>query len=432
MKKIFMLLASCLFFGCIMAQPANNQPRNRHKTGDNMLKSNHSLRIFNEPHHRVGLHGNNYSDAVVKYRLDSVIIKYDEMLTGNYTNGEKGEYFYNEDYQLISTQQKSWSGIWIDSWKDDYYYNQMGLSDSVLSYEYTGGQWQQYFKEKRTYNPDSTLQSLTYYNWDWTSFVPSQKVEYQYTGDSIVENWYTYENGWINDYIVTFYLTDDRITSEISKSIYATGQMQNEYKADYLYYANGDLQERLVSYWEESSWTIPLEKESYTYDSFNNLEQYSWSMLGENGWEVGEETLPEYNNQFTRDDLIIPAGMDEEIFFRHMLTRSVDNSYDMGELQFSIEINPYYTPVIVEKAKNMLTLQSTVFPNPATDNITIRWDAPVSEAKLTVYNQVGSHVTAFNITNNTTIPTAGLKPGLYLYTLTGEKGVNGSGKFVVK
>lgn len=369
---------------------------------------------------------------MVKYRLDSVIIKYDEMLTGNYTNGEKGEYFYNESFQLTGTLQKSWSGVWMESWKDDYFYNQMGLTDSVLSYEYSVGQWQQCYKDQWTYNADSSVQSLTYYDWGWTTFVPSQKVEYLYSDDSIVENWYTYENGWINDYIVTYYLTDDRITSELCLSTYATGQMENEYKADYLYYDNGDLKDRLVSWWEESSWTILLEKESYTYDSFNNLAEYTWSMLGENGWEVGDETLPEYNNQFTRDDLIIPAGMDEEIYFRHMLTRSVNNSYDMGELQFSIEINPYYTPVVVEKAKNMLTLESSVFPNPATDNITIRWDAPVPEAKLTVYNPAGLRVTAFDISNNTTIPTTALKPGLYLYTLTGDKGVNGSGKFVVK
>jgi hypothetical protein len=50
-----------------------------------------------------------------------MIIKYDEMLTGNYTNGEKGMYFYNDDFQLTRYLQKSWSGEWLDSWKTDYF-----------------------------------------------------------------------------------------------------------------------------------------------------------------------------------------------------------------------------------------------------------------------------------------------------------------------
>ncbi len=430
MKKIFTSVALCLFCGNIIAQ-STIIPIHSGRKSDKKLKPGHSRGVVHQPGYQKQSQ-KMYADNVVKYRLDSMIIKYDEMLTGNYTNGEKGMYFYNDDFQLTGTLQKSWYGEWLDSWKDDYTYNVMGLNDSIVSYAYNEGQWQQIFIETRTYYPDSALQSKVYYNWNWTTFVPSQKVDYQYTGSTIVENWFSYENGWINDYIVTYYLTDGRITSELCKSIYATGQMENDYKADYVYYANGELKDRLVSYWEDAAWSIPMEKESYTYDGYDNIAVYTWSFYGEDGWEVVDEWLPEYNNLYTRDDLIIPEGMEDEIYFRHMLTRMVDNSYNMGELGFSMELNPYYTPVIVEKANNMLTMQSSVFPNPATDNITIRWDAPVSSAKLTIYSPTGAALTTYAITNNTTIPFTTLKPGLYMYTLSGNNGAIGNGKFIVK
>lgn len=431
MKKIFMLLALCLFCGSIFAQSSIIQPRHGNKSKDNKLKPGHSRGLFHQPGHQVHSH-KMYADPVVKYRLDTMIVKYDEMLTGNYTNGEKAICSYNDDFQLTGTLQQSWYGLWLDYWKTDFSYNQMGLNDTLTEYEYTQNHWQQAFKETRTYNPDSTLQSEIYYNWNWTTFVPSQKIEYQYTGSTIIENWFSYENVWVNDYIVTYYLTDGRITSELCQSIYATGNMENDYKADYLYYANGDLKDRLVSYWEGSSWSIPMEKESYTYDTYNNVDEYTWSILGEEGWEIVDETLPEYNNDYTRDDLIIPDMMDDEIFFRHMLTRRVDNSFDMGELEFSVEFTLYYTPVVIEKAKNILTLPSSVFPNPATENITIRWDAPASSAKLTIYSSTGAAVASHDITNNTIIPFTDLKPGLYMYTLTGNDGTMGNGKFLVR
>lgn len=425
-------MALCLFIGTTYAQHSAFQMRHRHQAENNKMKPGYSQRIFQQTGYPVMHQGKMYNDPMVKYRLDTLLIKYDETGTGNYINGEKGIYFYDDDFQLTGTLQKSWYGTWVDTYKDDFSHNQMGLIDSILSYEFTGGQWQQYYLETRIYNPDSTLQAITYFDWNWTNFVPSQKTEYQYTGSTIVENNYGYDNGWVNDFITTYYLTDGRITSELCKSIYNTGHMDNYYKADYFYYAGGDLKDRLVSWWEESSWTVPIEKESYTYDSFNNLQQYTWSIFGEQGWEILDQSLPEYNNQYTREDLILPIDLDEELYFRHMMTRRVDNYYDMGDLESSIEFTTFYTPVTVEKARNILSLQSSAFPNPATDHITISWNGQPASAKLTIYSPTGTPVSASEITNNTTIPVTSLKPGLYLYNLTGEDGSLGNGKFVVK
>jgi len=425
-------MALCLFIGTTYAQHSAFKMKPRLKVEANKKKPGYSQRIFGQTGYPAVHQGKMYNDPVVKYRLDTLLIKYDETGTGNYINGEKGIYFYNDDFQLTSVLQKSWNGTWFDTWKNDFSYNEIGLNDSLIIYEYIDDHWQQAFMEIRTYNPDSSLQTETYYNWEWARFVPSQKMEYQYTANTIIENWFSYDNGWINDYIVTYYLTDGRITSELCQSTYATGQMQNDYKADYLYYANGDLKDRLVSYWDETSWTVPMEKESYTYDSENNLDNYTWSTFGEEGWEILEQSLPEYNNQYTREDLIIPIDPEEEIYFRHMLTRRVENYYDMGDLSTTIEFTTFYTPVTVEKAKNILTLQSSAFPNPATDNITIKWDGPANSALLTIYNPTGSPVPTTEITNNTTIPVTSLKPGLYLYTLKGEDGSLGNGKFVVE
>jgi hypothetical protein len=78
-------------------------------------------------------------------------------------------------------------------------------------------------------------------------------------------------------------------------------------------------------------------------------------------------------------------------------------------------------------------LQFELYPNPATNEITVHWEFPMTEAiNLSIYNLVGQelHSQEIQASNSATIDVAKLSPGLYFCTLKSGKAKQ-SARFVV-
>lgn len=371
------------------------------------------------------------SEPVLKYRMDSMVIKLYDEYTGQYENNSLHKYIYNEDQQVISDIWCFWGLTWYDVFKEIYYYNANTQLDSTIHFG-SSPNWVPDNKTIFNYYPDGKLHTrINCYpgNNNWREI---DKLEYEYLVDTIIEyNYSKIEGIWMPQTKTIYEYTDGLISVETRLITDNDGGFINSFKNTYEY-QNGNLIKIFGTSTDYNYEWLPYHGSliDYIYDNSNNLESYAayYRMDETSEWILDFERNNSYDNQFEREDLIIPSTMDE-LNYRHMLVNSYENTYynDQTKVMFL----PRYNPVMVEKVKSILEMTANVYPNPTKDNITLSWEAPSKAAELSIFDNTGSLVNRFRINNNSTISVTDLSNGLHMYMLTSDGNVIGSGKFVV-
>ena len=369
------------------------------------------------------------SEPVLKYRMDSMVVKVYDEYSGIYQNNSLYKYTYNENQQLSTFIWCFWGLTWYDVYKEEYYYTNMQL-DSMTHY-YNPPAWNPDYKRTFNYFPDGKIQSKIFYTFENGNWTQEEKCEYIYNADTTIELYYYYNQElWepqtktIYEYAGGLLLIETRFITDYNGGFLNSQRLSYEYQNGNLIYISGtstDYNYEWLPY--------PTGKIEYLYDNSNNLEKYStyYRMDEFSEWVLDFERINSYDNQFTREDLIIPSTMDE-LNYRHMLVDSYENTYYN---ETKVMYVPKYNPVLIEKVKSIVEVSASIYPNPSEDYITISWKAPIKAAELSIYDITSSLVKRFQVSNNSAIPVADLSNGLHLYKLTNDGNVIGSGKFVV-
>lgn len=90
-----------------------------------------------------------------------------------------------------------------------------------------------------------------------------------------------------------------------------------------------------------------------------------------------------------------------------------DNNYGYGIPDFQLA----YTNALLANAEFGKTTFS-VYPNPASNQIAVNFPENISNAQITIYNNLGQSVLAKNVENNAVITLDNLNAGLYIYKIT--------------
>lgn len=369
--------------------------------------------------------------AIVKYRLDSVIIE-PQIPVDSYPEGTaKGIYTYNDDGLMSSLVQFEWYEQWIPTWKEDHYFNETNQTSMIISSEfYENDEWVAFLKEDFIYYPDGSLKTHLYSDWNFNGWKESFKWEYTYSGNTVIETKYQKDNNvWYPDNVIEYVYSNNVIVQETSTT---PGSNDYIYQADYIY-DNGNLSYKEIKYWMGDYWSVPMEKETCIYDEFNNASLYSYLSWNEetSAWDVNEQDQQMYNNEITFDELILPQFI-EELFFRHMLTGQTVTYLYEGEIEDGYTVTPFYNEVIIEKADNIPTGVTQIHPNPMSDKTTVSWDASNPEARMEIYSLTGTLVKSVNIRNHSTISLEDLPDGIYMILLRNDSKIIGNKKLIVK
>jgi hypothetical protein len=368
--------------------------------------------------------------AIVKYRLDSVIIEplipFESYIEGT----AKGIYIYNDDGMMSSLVQYEWYEEWIPTWKEDHFFNDINQTSMIISSEFWENDgWVAFLKEDLSYYPDGSLKTHLYSDWNFNGWKESFKWEYTYSGNTVYETKYNkMDNVWYAEYVTEYIYNNNLLAQEISRS---AGDNENIYQADY-FYNNGDLSYKEIRYWIDNQWSIPLNKETCDYDDFNNIDLYSYLTWNEetSAWDINEQDQQDYNNEITYDELILPQFI-EELFFNHMLTGQTVSYLYQGEIEDGYTVTPFYNEVIIEKAENIRTDVTQIHPNPVSDKATISWDGTTPVAHMEIYSLTGTLVKAMNIRNHSTISMDDLHEGIYMVLLRNDSTIIGYKKLIV-
>lgn len=403
-----------------------------------------------------------------KQKLDSIYYNY---IDGDETYTDYKDVFdYNVEGKVVEYNEfyYDFNFGWLNEWKEEYSYDESGNLALMISYFANDNEELQYYsKEDFEYNDNNqqTLHLISEWIESEQGWMPSFREEYFYDENSYdtmylfsgwnlaTESWdyyfkyriYYNENGNV-EYSLNYSwdgFDDTWILISKDENIYnSQGQLSTTFfyywnpelekfepsdKTSYEYDENGN--NILIVY---SVWNIDTEdwdakdKQVNTIDEYNNIaeqEYFNWNLDLEE-WVPVDDNYYSYNNNYTYEDLVLPFVYDYvEEFFNHMLTELWYQYWDQdtGEWIADEHVQLYYSPIIISSVNNLTENSAALlYPNPSTDEITIKLPDGTNKASIKLFDVQGRILMQQVIAGNNTINISTLKTGIYFYHIETE------------
>ncbi len=374
-----------------------------------------------------------FRSAGTKQGLDSLIGSFWDDDLGMWVPDFKEHHIYNADGLEEAYTGFGWdenSGDWVASIMEEYTYDaDNNLTESVSFY--WNGQWVPSDSTFFAYNADGQLVELQdfYWNEDSVSWIPIELETYTYNPDgtlNVVESDYWTGAAWIDNTQEVYTYDASGNLTEVNGLYWDGINWVTDEKMTLIYDADGRLVERLYQYWEEAlmQW-INDEKAEYMYDAFDNVEAEVSSFWDEfaMAWVPNSKLEQVHDNDYAFADLLLPQIFYEDgllYLFSHKLDQITVSGWD-GAWISSFRVDFYYSEYVFVSTSEPVAEELGVFPNPASDQISLQLPDDFTEGIFRVFDAQGRQVLVQELQGSGEISVAGLRSGLYFYTLGGDE-----------
>lgn len=345
------------------------------------------------------------------------------------------KYTYNDDMLLQAKKVLTVDGIqFIDSLSYDEFNNISRLA----TYQLLDNKWTHVSYIDYTYDENGNRLTRTNYNSFGTpNFTIGGIYNYFYDEDNKLTNWELYIGGTDLIQVCTLtYNADGKVIQEIGQNV-NWGNYENSYKIDYQYNPDGTLNIISNAYWSASSWK-DYTTDLFFYDEHKNCIRWDYKL----GTRVADRNEYDYDMEYTFDQLVMPVEPDEyldvaslvamnnKVTLKHWYTTN-DNT---GELAYVCDYIYDYDIIDYTSVSNLGFNADNVriFPNPASDLITIRGDNTII-SNIDVVDNAGKVVLQESNLNKgeTKLDVSSLKSGVYYIRALTSKGM-ATEKFIVQ
>jgi len=390
------------------------------------------------------------NSSTTKIRLDSVIITREPS-----GSREKIHYLYTPEgyntkcvhyYFITSTNQWEQSSIdsctydlngkltswFIDGGKNngdnmrEFTYDPLGNLSTAITYQRSisdGSKWDGIFKEVFTYDKSKNITTILKYN----------KV--------ITDEWFEAEKWDL------YFLPDGRIEKILG---YNCGGTYCDHSVDtvrFSYDATKNISfiiDKALLDWP-TPW-VEIMKNEYSYDF--NLNVITW--INSNAFEGDGILRPEWKSIFTTDnsirnqELILPYVFHDYSIERYLswslywnvlldfkINERINYNYNAGQSVLYNRIKYYYSDVNITGIEKTINQEVCVYPNPASDFITINFSRINEPAILEFYDSQGKMVMIDDLLPGKQISVKHLQRGFYIYKLSFQNTVE-TGKIILQ
>lgn len=390
-------------------------------------------------------------NALALQKLDSVIYQNYIVESETWHNQSKDEYLYNSELNNTAWIEYDWNvtgNTWQDTAKVELEYNSESRVNvmNIYSKDDTSGEFVLDVRSEAYYNPEGRLDSIIHFvvvsentleeegrqvyhynetgqlvQMDFTTIVEdeegeylqSMRIVYTYTNEGNMDtfSWYFADPEGDFLYSKTTYFYDESnklIASEDSTIGYVTSLFEPSLRTDIEYNAEGDVSTETFSFWyPEAEAYITEIKNEYTYTTTS----------------LSEVIFPSY--------LQFWGPVEESISYSHAVAEVVTH-YNMAGGWVPTERSLfYYSEGTATGTRELLEAQVLVYPNPATDNITLTWNN-YRQLMFEVYHMTGAKIIEKQVSSGMTVPVSNLTDGIYLFKLKKENQTVYSGKLIKK
>jgi hypothetical protein len=390
-------------------------------------------------------------NAVAVQTLDSIVYQEYDADAEDWVGVWKDEYRYNSELKNTSYVEKEWNGTtgkWEDIGRTELEFNENGQVSVMNIYapDETSGEIVLLNRMVAHYSPEGRLDSVLHYYADelevWN--VEATQIYHYNELDQLVQMDITSQEedeGEVYVQTMRFVYTYNSAGSMETSSIYFMDEDMEILFSEtrYMYDGSG----RLTSS-EDSAlnfFTFMVEKSSRTEYEYNASGDVSVETTFL--WDSDSETwIEDYKDDYSYSnlnysDVIFPSyfqfwGFNEEMTEMNKAISEIVSSDAMeGSWVNSERTLFYYSEGGSTGTNDLLQASYSVFPNPATDKVTFRWDSfePLS---LEIYHLTGARIAKRQITSGREVSISELNSGIYLYKLIKNNQTQFSGKLIKK
>jgi hypothetical protein len=310
------------------------------------------------------------------------------------------------------------SGELVRENKIEAYYNAGLQLDSVLHY-IAGLDETWVLETKQFYHYDEALRIIQMDMWmieeeEGEEIVTTMSFIYSYNASGMIESislYFAFEDEDILFSKTEYFYNDSGKISAIENSElnFSTFMLEKSSRTEYEYNTNGDVSTDIYfTRSEESGEWIPNEKDEYTYGNTS----------------FSEVVFPTYIHLY---------GVNEGSYnFSKIITEI--NTYEITDGEWDIygKTSFYYSSGTSTTAELTGQLIPVVYPNPATDAITFRWNRENELLTLEIYQITGARILEKTAISGVSVPISQLENGVYIYKLHNGQQTTHSGKLIKK
>ena len=454
MKKFTSLLIILLFASVVNAQETQRLRHKNEKMQEVLTRFSMHTKS-SSPNHSLLISGSRavavLKNAVARQKLDSVLYHEYVQESGVWQNLWKDEYQYDSGLKNTTWIEKEWdsgSETWtaVEKVNIDYtqdgkvnamdiytpdeitgeliylnrtvaYYSPEGLADSVIHYRYVVEplmNWEVEGKEIYHYNEAGQPERIEITSQEEDEegvyyLVMALVFTYNHAGQISALSMYIIDSELQLLFSESTYIYDDsgRLTAnEVSAMDFFTAEFGPVSRTGYEYNATGDVTVETFSSWDSATeeWYVE-QKSEYTYNQ----------ML------FSEVVFPSY--------LQFMGVYDQTETFSHVVSEIVTSSNNEGEWSLSDRTLFYYSEGTATGVADYTKAAVSVYPNPASDNITFRWNGDET-LRLEVYHITGAKAMELRVASGMKIPVSTLDEGVYVLKLLKDNQTIYAGKLV--
>ena len=456
MKRTFTLIIAILIAVSLMGQITKTSSHGHKKFKKQKeieaFESKKSIGINIKKHHRIINPVTSpkmfKSTQAIKQQLDSLIDQeYDEDLS-QWVNYGKDEFTYDADRNIAQYIYYEWyEDQWVGEMKFEFSHDANGKMTSGIVYDWNEyeSEWILGFKMEYTYNSNGEMAMETEYEWDenTSQWIPFYKLEITYDSNGNMTHEINFEwdestSQWIDIYKqeCTYDSNDNMILAVFYYWDEGTSDWVAEDKDEYTYDATGKITQYIYFYWDQntSDWEFSWKGE-YSFDANGNTTQeifFNW----DSQWLEEDKYVFTYDLSYNISDLIIPSSL----YFIPDNTESIINKpvdymyyyYNGDSWAESDKGTYYYSEQEVTAVSDISENHVKVYPNPATETITISLRDDLQQVSIDIIDIQGKIVMQQMILNNGQVFVKQLPKGIYFYRLSSNNKVIKTDKILIK
>jgi len=327
----------------------------------------------------------------------------------NWVNFRKTLTVYDASNNRTDLFYQNWDGAaWVDFWHLAQTYDANNNNTSMVASQYYDGSWHYDWQAISVFDASNNNTSILSQDWVGSAWVNTVWVTYTFDASNLMTN--MLRQNWIG----SVWVPSTQITALV-------------------YDINNNMISQLGQHWDDSVWTNTW-RGTYTYDGSNNMTGGTEQMWIDSTWvnaDLFTETYDVNNNKTSTFGLawndsvwvngyLYTYNFDSSSFkicntFRHW------NSTGTKVADGDSTHNYYHTSAGITES-TVPRKSYTIFPNPATDAVTLSIDPVINVAlTLTIYHVTGALVrTELLCQNQQQIDVGDLRDGLYIIEIKSQ------------
>lgn len=380
--------------------------------------------------------------------------------SGEQYNGRQEEYFYNEMGQCTlhyTNEQDLFTLEWLRQGREELIWNEQDGSN-----EYIRSIWNDNLKEfeyisklTASFTSSNQTDEVVWYLWNGTTWTIEQRYDYEYNNADSIQmintyNWNEGSGEWQLEYKEEYYYTNDIVLDSII-DYWDMGLGLEPYSKEILMFNQQGLPDSDIYYqWSESNWEPQsLNEYEYTPEGKETLwtyfewdaeeERFVENYYEENTYtEAGDPkiyTVADYNfdvdawepfwivEKFYDENVdgstIVwpnPAFYEPVTFHRKPVFDVLTVLFDNNEWGWGDSVIYFYGNIISATIP-VSELNVNVYPNPASDHMTIQMEELGPGATITFFDAQGKFAATRPLQSNVPVSISGLIPGAYVYRI---------------